>query len=280
MRSGRRSRGYTIIEVMIFLAVSGFMFVIAATFISGKQSKSEFRQGMNSVNAEVQRVINDVGNGFYPSTASFSCTASTAGGPPNPSILSPNGQGSNEGCVFLGKVVQFGVQNTNRAGYNVYVIAGRQYVGAAGAAATLASSFAQSQPIVIANPDLTTKKSIEWGLKVTKMIDLSNGNNLSGVGFFQSFPGYDSTSTLVSGSQTVTLIPISGTLDQSEGAMIGNIQTPASGVSDANVQTNPNILICFDGQAGEYGSLIIGGTTGQKLTTNIQISSDSHVSGC
>ena len=66
MDRGRKSGGYTIIEVMIFLAVSAFMFVVAAYFIQGKQANAEFNQGMQAINSSMQKVINDVNDNNYP----------------------------------------------------------------------------------------------------------------------------------------------------------------------------------------------------------------------
>src|SRR5947209_7153977 len=100
MKGGKTKtpRGYTIVEVMIFLAVSGFMFIIAAQFVSGKQAHAEFRQGMNDVKAQVQQTINDVANGYFPSNSDFSCN--TESGRPQPDTGS-TGQGQNKGCVFM-----------------------------------------------------------------------------------------------------------------------------------------------------------------------------------
>src|ERR1044071_4210461 len=82
MRGGEQKQGYTIVEVMVFLAISGFMFLIAAGFVAGRQSTAEFKQGMNSINDQMRQVINDVGNGFYPSNSDFTCNAVLPGQPP------------------------------------------------------------------------------------------------------------------------------------------------------------------------------------------------------
>jgi hypothetical protein len=65
--------------------------------------------------------------------------------------------------------------------------------------------------------------------------------------------------------------------------MITAINAP-NGISDTNVQPNPNILICFDngsnGSGGsKFGAITIGGGSGQRLTTTMQIS-DTLVAGC
>ncbi|MGH7238724.1 MAG: type II secretion system protein, partial [Candidatus Saccharimonadales bacterium] len=86
-------RGFTIIEVMIFLAVSGFMFVIAAVFINGKQDNVAFRQGMEAVASTVTNTIDTVANGEYPSLGNFTCNAGVGGQPTFTG--GSTGQGSN-----------------------------------------------------------------------------------------------------------------------------------------------------------------------------------------
>ena len=282
MRGGLSPRGYTIVEVMIFLAVSGFMFIIAAAFVSGKQSIAEFRQGMNEINTQVQQAINDVGNGFYPSGAGFACSANASG-------LTINGgggsvQGANQGCVFLGKVIQFGLGGDGTR-YAVYTVAGSQFANGA-ASGNPPASFAEALPTAVddsnggavTNINLTQTSTLQWGLKATKMTD--NGANVSAIGFMSSFAG-QAAGSLASGSQAINAVtipsPAVGAGD-SEGAMVSKIN---GGVKDANVQAHPNILICFDGGAGQFGSLTIGGSGGnQRLATSVQITGSSPPAGC
>src|SRR5690242_788053 len=120
---GEKRTGYTIVEIMIFLAISGLMFVIATSFLSGRQASAEFRQSMEDINANLSQIINDVGNGYYPTNNSFKCT--TTGQTLDFSSTATT-QGSNTGCVFMGKIVQFAPSGTDRATYRVYSIAGRQ----------------------------------------------------------------------------------------------------------------------------------------------------------
>lgn len=267
-RGGLNPRGYTILEVMIFLAISGVMFVIAAGFISGKQGRTEFRQSMNAINAQIQQTINDVANGFYPSANNLTCTADNLGNPPNITSTA-NTQGKNQGCVFLGKVIQFGVQGTGMRGYNVYSITGRQYVGSA-TQGKVPTTFTEAKPEVIYNPvDLTEYKKLEHGAMVTKM--RSSGADVNAIGFFNSFGSYDGGGTLQSGSQTVSAVIIPGTssaLNESTPNMVAEINTF---MSVAYTTPNPDITVCFDSGRGQYATLTIGGSAGQRLTSSVQI---------
>ncbi len=267
MRGGTNSRGYTIVEVMIFLAISGFMFIIAATFVSGKQSRSEFRQGLNDLNSQVQQAISDVSNGFYPSNGDFSCQASTSGVPVF--TIAPNETGTNQGCVFLGKVIQF---NTGSSSYKVLSVAGRQFAPNSN---DVAASFSDAMPRVVRPPtspvDLTQTTPLNWGLSVSKIINEGSVVSTLAIGFFGGYSNYNSGG-LQSGAQSVVTIPITTSAIN-------------AGIKDAGIVANPNILICLDGGNGQFGSLHIGGAAadsgaGQRLTTSTAIGNSAAEVGC
>lgn len=278
MRGGEQKQGYTIVEVMVFLAISGFMFIIAASFVSGRQATAEFKQGMNSINDQTRQVINDVSNGFYPSNSDFPCHANAAG----PPLFSGTNaeQGANQGCVFLGKVIQFSL-DANPSDYAVYSIAGRQNVGGVNTAAP--ASFVQAQPRAITAPtDLTQINHIEWGVRVTNMYNgaPNPSNEIGAVGFFGSFNASSQGS-----SQTVTAVAIPHSrLNWSQSAMLsGSLNLPSEPIDLDNAvaaNPNPNILICFQGGIGQFGSLNIGGNSGQRLSTSIRIGTNAGDVGC
>lgn len=101
--------GFTIVETMIFLAVSGAMLIIGFAFFSGVSNRNQFALSMRDIESYFQDVANDVSAGFYP-TGDVKCTPnpatdSTASSPPTFSPKLPGGeQGTNTGCVTLGKV--------------------------------------------------------------------------------------------------------------------------------------------------------------------------------
>lgn len=278
MNVGKSPKGYTIVEVMIFLAVSGFMFIMAAAFISGKQAKATFREGMNQLNASTQQVINDVANGYYPSTENFSCTANQSDAAPStPAItnLTTKARGTNQGCVFLGKVMQFGITNVSSSerGYNVYSVIGRQYQGTTSSGKVI-TSFSDAKPRVMQNPiDLTDYKSFK-GPVLTQMTN--NGSPISAIGIFNSFGNYQSPTTLASGGQNLIVVVVPGTLPDN---LTGSVSTIQSALNDSNIASNINIAACFEGGDNSYGKLTIGGPSGQRLTTRVQVG-ESPIGGC
>jgi hypothetical protein len=114
--------GYTIIEVLIFLAVSGALLVAAATVISGRQERIRFTQGVVSFDQQLQDTFNDVSTGFYPSRENFSCTSS--GKIVNITAGIQDKQGTNDGCIFVGKLLHFFISGSKNTEYKVYTLVG------------------------------------------------------------------------------------------------------------------------------------------------------------
>jgi hypothetical protein len=290
MNSSARYSGYTIIEVMIFLAVSGFMFVLAAAFVNGKQANAEFKQGMASTASNIQSAINTVANGFYPQDNQLDCTAGATGIPTFPTGGATEGQGSNGGCVFLGKVIQIDFMNTakNDAGYNIYTIAARQYKPGANPDNELSTSLADASPTVVAS--LVDSNSLEWGLQFTGMYKYASDDtahtgahaSVDSIGFLGGLGSYSAGSNdqLQSGSQSVTMVvfraalPDQTVFDVSQTADRDRIN---NGIKQSNVVNQPNVVICFAGGRGQHGSITIGGGIGQRL--NIDAETGNNVVG-
>src|SRR4051794_22929500 len=78
--------GFTIVEVMIVLAVSGLLLGGAIVVIGGKQNQTAFNQSVRQVQAQIQQRINEVATGFYDNEGNIRCNGAggivtlTAGG--------------------------------------------------------------------------------------------------------------------------------------------------------------------------------------------------------
>ena len=96
--------GFTILEVMIVLAVTMIIFFMATQFIAGKEQYNAFKVSLNSLQTEFKDIFNNVANGYVPAQ-NISCSASGTS-KPAVSTSSSNQQGSNLGCIFLGDEVQ------------------------------------------------------------------------------------------------------------------------------------------------------------------------------
>jgi|GEM_PF-681004 len=293
-----KQHGYTIIEVMIFLAVSGFMFLLAAQFINGKQAQVQFKQSINSVNSTLNSTINDISNGEDQNYNGVNCTGSSGSHP----IVSAGStsQGQNKDCVFMGKVVQFNVGGDNTK-FNVYSLVGNRTKSPGD---TPVNNFTDAYPIAAddapgdasyaSGVNLTQTETLEGGLSVNKVLSCINNctndptsgtpptysSNVPAFGFFGSFNSCGATATQTqSGAQSVitTVLPIpSGKYGTDEGTMATAINTAARAIGTGNyigscnsVTPNSFILICFQLEK-RFGSITIGGNNGQQFTTDVE----------
>ena len=95
-------RGFTIVEVLIVLAISGVIMVATLPFISGKQSSTQYTVGINQLQAQISSVINNISTGNIPVAGSYVCTESSS------TIRITSGTGSNTGaCQFIGEAIYF-----------------------------------------------------------------------------------------------------------------------------------------------------------------------------
>ncbi len=185
--------GYTIIEVLIVLAVTGLMFVIAANFINGKQERTAFTTGVNEMASRIQDVIEQVRDGQY-SDVGLECTLT--GTTVNVRLTgSPSDkQGTQSDCVFLGKVLYF-PPPTPTESYQILSIAGRRLNASTGNVATSLSN-AGASPI----SDLTTDQNTPQKLDVTKVSPAHS------FGFIQSQGSVNAADNkLQSGAQSVQM---------------------------------------------------------------------------
>lgn len=98
----KKPGGFTIVETLIVLAVTGLLFVSAVLLINGRQARTQFQTSINNLAQQVQQVINETQSGYYTGSNSFSCTSSAG------SVTLSAGSAVNGQCVFVGKVLQFG----------------------------------------------------------------------------------------------------------------------------------------------------------------------------
>jgi prepilin-type N-terminal cleavage/methylation domain-containing protein len=234
MNGGKRPLGYTIIEVMIVLAVSGVMFIIAASFISGKQESTAFTEGANEFASQLQQTIAEVADGQY-SDVTFTCTYNAAlnsihiaGAAVGPKST----QGTNAECDYLGKFAHFS-ENGNNTNYEVFSLAGGRADNTLGSAA----------PIYGNGVDLTDQETIPQSLQVHDMkVTDPNGNvyNSYGVGFVQSQDACANDSCPTN-AQTIGMVftkkldaPAGASLTEPEAvtAITGSLTTASSAVSE------------------------------------------------
>jgi hypothetical protein len=226
---------------MIFLAVSGFIFVSAMTLMSGKQNKTEFDTGIAQLTSQLQTVIGNVVNGYYSIPNNFHCSA-VSNGTPSITYSYGSSRGTNEGCIFIGEVIQFDpsplvVPSAFNQPYMVYPIVGDQYQGSSQEVVT---NFTYAYPLPIytdSNPS-ADEETLPYGITISYMdyTDSSTTNSphdycdivtnakalcVGAVGIFSTFNGQansagGSPTLLQNGSQSVEIVPIPPTSTESQ----------------------------------------------------------------
>lgn len=264
-----KDSGFSIVEIMIVLAVTGALFVSAAIMISGRQNQTAFDQAIREAQSQVQQAINEVAVGYFPDSASFQCSAGAAGQAPQLASGSAS-QGTNSDCIFLGKALQFGVSGTDPEQFAVYTIAGLRAGGLGGSEST---SLGEARPMVVAPsspthtnadyPDNSVNATLQHGLKVVRMWYVNGGADveIGGVAFVNSLAQY-SGGTIVSGSGQVNMIALDGTSLAASKLEAAELMNDDSGKKISTGTLNPSggIFICFEsGTTDDYGIVKIGG---------------------
>lgn len=124
------SRGYTIVELMIFMAASGGLLVAAMQMISNQQERTRFTTTVREVESKLADIFNDVETGVYPSNGSIGCRVINGSIDPSarPSLTGPaQPQGANQECLFMGKAIEFyRLPGDTASNYRAFTIVGRR----------------------------------------------------------------------------------------------------------------------------------------------------------
>ncbi len=273
-------QGFTVIEVLVVLIITGALFTSAALLIAGKQNQTAFDQGIQQIKSQIQQIMNEVAIGYYPNIKNFSCTAGLSG--PVISNAAPNKQGENAGCIFVGKAMQFKVHGTDPEQDQIYTITGLQKRLSDGQES---QSLSDALPLVVAPstlqpslPSASTNITVQDGLSTVgnaASVDgmwYDNGAgrvHVGAVAFTTSFPGVQTGDLLTSGSQQMNVVPINtSNTDTSQVAAVDAI--------NATLKTSPvnpvnGVSICFaSGGTNQSGLVVIGGH-GHPLSVTLTV---------
>jgi type II secretory pathway pseudopilin PulG len=268
MKGGLNARGFTIVETLIVLAVTGGLFAAVAVTLSGRQNRTQFQQSIQEIKSQIEQTINEVGTGFYPNTNNFRCTAGGSG----PNLVSgATNQGENTGCIFLGKVMQFDIAGTDPEEFRVFTVAGLQRTGAGDEVKT----YAEAMPKVVApstsspsTPDATANGKLLYGLSTGGMYYGTTTTNIGAIAFVNSLAEYSSGS-IVSGAQHVNVIPINGT-------SLNATPTAAAEAINSRFTTSPinvgnGVHLCFVSGGTDQSGLITIGSNNRQLSVTLSI---------
>lgn len=297
--STRKQRGYTILEMMIVLAISAAMFVTAVIALGGRQQEVQFSQAVRDFESRLQDNINDVSSGFFNNEGNVNCSVANVVSPTSePSVSSgaSDGQGTSDDCVFIGKVLHFYPEDpdtsddvrTDASTIFVYNVVGRRE----NSGNLSVSSLDQALPTAIGpsslvdplNEEITILR-LDWGLRVTN-IQASDGVEYGALGFFTSFSNTLSDpvgDTTISNNQKVRYGAIPDSSLKKDGPPAEAGQNPFEMVNIINslTDTSPSltgrsrqidlsgsrsITICLQNAEQDRRAAIILGADGQTNT--------------
>lgn len=194
----KRAGGFTIIEVLIALAITGVLLAAAVTVLTGQTTSTAFQQSLHDIQSKLTSAIQNVNNGLLPNESQYTCTTNSS----NRAQLSPGtgGYGTNQGCIYLGEAVQVSVGSPN---LNFYTILGNQYATDSNGNKVASSTLTQAAPTPASTAGtdssivLTDNYTPTGGAKLTA----SRYTNASGkvvdkadmAGFYNDPGGSDST---------------------------------------------------------------------------------------
>ena len=273
--------GFTIVETMIVLAISGLMFALAINAMSGKQQETEFQTGIDTLKSELNSQLANVETGNYPSVKSgIQCTESAGA----PSFSPPYTAGT---CDIIGEAISFGDSGANTpSSFTVYPVFGDSYNSSGNTSTTIADA----NPTVDTADSQYTTTPLPFNLSLVPSFALHDSNSIDGadagalgVISFDSFSGGTGYSSgyLNSGSQHVEIFAIPSTsypVDPSTFSISGLTDAPpptcAMGdvcIASASKVINPpaGITFCVESGTNSNDSALftIGGPNNTSTVT-------------
>jgi type II secretory pathway pseudopilin PulG len=262
--------GFTIVEVLIVLAVSGLMFVLAINAMSGQQQNTEFQTGLGTLKSQLNADLTNVSDGNYGFLNGVSCSAAATG---VPSYNAPNTPPDGS-CTVVGEILSF-----NTKSYEILPVIGRNYISGS-TSNQVATNIAQAMPQVSASETETV--SMPFGLQVADVSSASiyspSGPGAFGLFSFTSFEGNSSATagnSLSSGAEHVEIFMIpssafnnppvgivnAGITDDPTVCGANNVCTASPPIATEPIDPTAGITFCVNsGTNNDSAMFTIGGT--------------------
>lgn len=260
----KSTAGYTIVELMIVLAVSAIIAIGAFSAINGQRQRNEFSLGVRDFEQTITDIANDVSQGYFPNQGNnILCTAGSGitftdvgqGG---------KDQGNNADCLFAAKVIEFQPDNDDSL-IRVHTVASRRLTPNDKLVTSLNDLKNGDIAGVAVNnvPRLEETFKLSYGMRVLS-VKANGASNRNAVSFLSGFGNKAAIGTKFTGSTPTNLYFVNGSyLGQSVDKLLDQLKKPAS-------YQSPNaygIEICLEHGRGGKKAKIILGLQGQTLNT-------------
>lgn len=202
--------GYTIIELILVLAVSIALLASALIVFRGRVPRTQFTTSVEQFATELRGIVNQVSTGSYPTSGGFHCT----GG--NLVAASPEEQGENENCVYNGQVILFGVQEgangtcSGTGDVDCDTIKVYTAFGQLGTVNDISKSISESAPH-ISNDFANRKYAIGYGTHIITAkawYTSAAATPIDSMAYFQSFGSRINANQQAAGAPQVQINPI------------------------------------------------------------------------
>ncbi len=192
--------GYTIVETMIFLAVSGALFLSAMLLINGQQRKTEFSTSVRDFDSKLQSIIGNVSSGYYNNPGTITCNAIIVAGvrTPNPTA-GVSSQGQNQDCTFIGQYIDLS------APFDKFTI-----TSYAGLRLNSSGKVVQTLTEAVPTPISSSAETYKLLGGVTANMKIVGGSIIKTLAITTTFNQHNSAGILDSGSSRVEMHAING----------------------------------------------------------------------
>jgi type II secretory pathway pseudopilin PulG len=288
MRSGQKS-GYTIVETLIFIAVSSGLFFAAMNAVGGRQQQVQFTQAVRNFDSQLKDIMNDVSTGFFPSQGNVSCSIALNAPAATRPVVGPRTgdevteQGTSDSCIFAGKALQFGPTSAEDTVDNnlivVHTLVGRRN----NPEGDDVSSIAEANPMVVAPtsetstiPDFSSQVLLDWGLRVNRVVvpTSSGAQDYGTLGIFNTFSDTQSSAPIAE-NQVVDLVPITdsaiGDSSYTAVALLNSITDETAIGSEVVVEPNPaeGVVLCLSDPDRNQKAMITLSSANRRLSTSV-----------
>jgi type II secretory pathway pseudopilin PulG len=247
--AGSRQAGFTIVEVTLFMAITGMLFLIALAGTGNAIRSFRFTDSGRSLESFAQKQYDDIVNGLNSRSASVSCTAGTINTGTGQTVGSSN-------CLLIGKLITFTAGSTD---VTIYPVIGSEPVGV---------NYAQSdeQLITAFSPKTVTTTNtstyqIPWGAVPSGFKRISDNVATNGLLLIRS----PKSTRIVSYTFKIT-----GAVPTDLGSVVG---------TSANRSQATNFCIKNADGLGNPAMLVISGGASQSAATINFNGQDSECNG-
>lgn len=142
---GRNRGGYTIIEVMVVIAITAALFLSSIRLINGQQGDTQFSQVMQDLSSKMQSYVGQIKASSYPGMENYYCTIPA--GQSRPQLVAGSSSSNLYNCVVLGRAFQVQPGTANSNVIHSYIVMGtRNVYSGTSDTGQLATSVDQANP--------------------------------------------------------------------------------------------------------------------------------------